>query len=105
MISRYFDQDKVMMLNAAYDTLESMSVNVLYVNSESGSIIFQLDQGDPIRMMICTIYPSRRTRIDMEKMEEAGPMNAQETELVEVIFDEMESSIKRIQAADLYIAK
>lgn len=52
IISRLFHYDKAIVLNAIYDTLDSLGIIIKYSNSEEGEIIAQADSKIPIRLTL-----------------------------------------------------
>ncbi|MDD3242471.1 MAG: hypothetical protein PHD32_01960 [Eubacteriales bacterium] len=84
--------DKNMMLNVIYDTLERLGVSVGSSNSEYGRIQFRANGAD-FDLRIITVYPQETVRVMISWDE-----NHSDSDLAEVLFDEMNSTISIIEA-------
>ena len=63
MISCLYHYDKATMLNAAYDVFDSIGVTIQHVNSDRGTIVFQMEPHIHLRMIFKVKFPEKETVI------------------------------------------
>lgn len=94
MTARYYDYDKATMLNAAYDVFDSIGAMIQHVNSNLGTIIFQMDPQIHLKMNFEVRFPKKETEISFLDTKNQSDLNASEQQCAQIIFEELDAKLK-----------
>ena len=94
MVSRYYKYDKATMLNAAYDVFDSIGAIIQHVNSNRGTIVFQMERQIHLRMIFVVKYPEKETGISFLDATSHSDLNASEQQCAQVILEELDAKLQ-----------
>lgn len=94
MVSRYYKYDKATMLNAAYDVFDSIGAIIQHVNSNRGTIVFQMEPQIHLRMIFEVKYPEKETGISFLDATSHSDLNASEQQCAQVILEELDAKLQ-----------
>lgn len=97
MISRYYNYDKATMLNVAYDVFDSIGAFVQHVNSDRGTIVFQMEPQIHLRMIFEAKYPKKETAISFLDATSQSDLNASEQQCAQIILDELDAKLQTVE--------
>lgn len=95
MISCHYSYDKATMLNVAYDVFDSIGATIQHVNSDRGTIVFQMEPQIHLRMIFEVKFPEKETVISFLDATSHSDLNAGERQCAQVILEELDANLKR----------
>lgn len=96
MVSRYYHYDKATMLNAAYDVFDSIGATIQHVNSDRGTIVFQMEPQIHLRMIFKVKYPEKDTGISFLDAASQSDLNTSERQCAQVILEELDAKLQTV---------
>jgi hypothetical protein len=78
-----FSSEKATVLNAIYDVIDSLGLIADHINSERGVVLVRTPDRTQIRIMVDTVFPSKKTKV--------GIISPQECDWSQIIIDELSS--------------
>ena len=82
-----FPCERALVLNAIYDVLDALGLATEHVNSERGVLAVRTPEGAELRIMVDTVFPSKRTQVGIT-IAQGDP-----SDWIRIVFDELESML------------
>lgn len=98
MISGRYHYDKATMLNAAYDVFDSIGATIQHVNSDRGTIVFQMEPQIHLRMIFEVKFPEKETAVSFLDATSQSDLNASEQQCAQIILDELDAKLQNVHA-------
>lgn len=98
MISCRYHYDKATMLNAAYDVFDSIGATIQHVNSDRGTIVFQMEPQIHLRMIFEVKFPEKETAVSFLDATSQSDLNASEQQCAQIILDELDAKLQNVHA-------
>lgn len=93
MVSHCYNYDKATMLNVAYDVFDTIGAFVQHVNSDRGTIVFQMGPKIHLRMIFEVKYPKKETLISFLNEASRPDLNENEQQCAQMIFEEIDAKL------------